>query len=64
MVTDVPEFPAVGVMLAMAGRNTPNHELLAELERVPAVTTTYPLLTPFGTVTLMLVLLQLEIVAD
>ena len=59
MVTGVPTTPNVGLKLVMLGGVT-TVKFTPLLASVPAVTTTLPVLAPAGTVTPMLVALQLE----
>src|SRR5579863_3171064 len=56
MVTEPPTTSAVGVMLVIAGITV---KPTALLPTSPAVTTTFPVVAPAGTVTLILVELQL-----
>ncbi len=62
MVTDVPTVPELGVRLVMLGGTT-TVKFTALLARPPTVTTTFPLVAPAGTGTVMLVALQLVGVA-
>src|SRR5947209_7618725 len=61
MATAVPAIPVVGLTAAIAGRRTPKY--VPVLANVAAVTTTLPLATPFGTVTVTILLDQLVTVA-
>ncbi len=63
MVTEVPTSPCPGSMLIMLGVGTPTVKLTPLLATPPNVTTTLPVVAPAGTVTAMLVALQLVGVA-
>lgn len=62
MVTEIPDEPWLGVKLMMVGVRTRKATPLVCTP--PAVTTTLPLVAPLGTTATMLVLDQLETVAD
>src|SRR5208283_1585967 len=63
IVTEVPSTPDVGFRLVMLGAGTVTVKLLLLLATPPTVTTTFPVVAPVGTVTTMLVALQLVGVA-
>jgi len=58
MVTEVPTGPDVGDRLAMLNAGTVTVKLTPLLACPPTVTTTFPVVAPLGTVTVMLVALQ------
>lgn len=62
IVTEVPTAPAVGLKLEIPGEN-PTTKSTPLLEKPLTVTTTFPVVAPDGTVTAMLVALQLVGVA-
>jgi hypothetical protein len=64
IVTAAPTAPVFGVKLVMLGAGTVTVKLTALLAWPPTVTTTLPVVAPEGTVTPMLVALQLVAVAD
>jgi len=63
IVTLAPTNPDVGFKLVMLGAGTATVKLLPLLATPPTVTTTVPVVAPVGTVTTMLVALQLVAVA-
>lgn len=63
IVTDAPANPEVGFRLAMLGAGIVTVKLAPALATPPAVTMTLPVVAPVGTVTTMLVVLQLVAVA-
>jgi hypothetical protein len=63
MVTVAPKLPDVGFTLVMLGAGTVTVKLTPLLATPPTVTTTFPVVAPVGTVTTMLVALQLVAVA-
>src|SRR6202007_3052585 len=63
IVTAAPTAPVFGVKLVMLGAGTVTVKLTALLAWPPTVTTTLPVVAPEGTVTPMLVALQLVAVA-
>src|SRR5579884_1371768 len=62
IVTDVPELPLAGERPVMVGTNTV--KITPLLCKPPAVTTTLPLVAPFGTTATMLLFDQLETAAE
>jgi hypothetical protein len=64
IVTVAPRTPDVGFRLVMLGAGTVTVKLTPALATPPTVTTTFPVVAPTGTVTTMLVALQLVAVAD
>jgi len=62
-VTTVPRTPDVGLRLVMLGAGAVTVKLTPLLATPPTVTTTFPVVAPAGTVTAMLVVLQLVDVA-
>jgi hypothetical protein len=63
IVTVAPSTPDVGFRLVMLGAGTVTVKLTPALATPPTVTTTFPVVAPVGTVTTMLVALQLVAVA-
>jgi hypothetical protein len=63
IVTVAPKLPDVGFRLVMLGAGTVTVKLTPLLATPPTVTTTFPVVAPVGTVTPMLVALQLVAVA-
>jgi hypothetical protein len=63
IVTVAPKTPDVGFTLAMLGAGTVTVKFTPLLATPPTVTTTFPAVAPVGTVTTMLVALQLVAVA-
>jgi hypothetical protein len=61
IVTEVPTIPAVGDRLAIVGNTL---KLAPLLDDPPTLTTTFPVVAPAGTGTMIDVSLQLEGVAD
>jgi hypothetical protein len=59
MVTEVPAGPEVGVTLEIPGAGCVTVNAIPLLEVPPTMTTTFPVAAPLGTVTTMLVALQL-----
>jgi len=58
IVTEAPSPPDVGFRLVMLGAGTVTVKLTPLLATPPTVTTTFPVVAPVGTVTAMLVVLQ------
>src|SRR5215831_2111190 len=63
IVTGVPTVPEVGLRVLIVGAEAVTVKLTPLLARPPTVTTTLPVVAPAGTVTAMLVLLQVVAVA-
>jgi len=63
IVTEIPTSPDVGFKLVMLGAGVVTVKLTPLLAKPPTVTTTFPVVAPAGTVTPMLVALQLVAVA-
>ena len=63
LVTGVPTVPEVGLRVLIVGAEAVTVKLTPLLARPPTVTTTLPVVAPAGTVTAMLVLLQVVSVA-
>jgi hypothetical protein len=63
IVTGVPMVPEVGLRVLIVGAEAVTEKLTPLLARPPTVTTTLPVVAPAGTVTAMLVLLQVVAVA-
>src|SRR5262249_58297289 len=63
IVTGEPTVPEVGLRVLIVGAEAVTVKLTPLLARPPTVTTTLPVVAPAGTVTAMLVLLQVVAVA-